>query len=439
MENFHTFSSISRNCMPASKVPSPERVNKNPSPTPVEIPPLPSENHSHSIRVSASKKDPNKEGTSAVSVPLPSTFSPTVTVTSPVPSQQVMRSGSKESQVGSLPPPISPPVNSSSPVEAQKCWYYPSPAFPEDAVVSLPVPCNPSLPTTLRDPEPSLDTEKSLAPPPVLQHSHSSSGELEALHGVGGLSPRRSPCVSSPMDPFSLPPPVSGCLSPVAGLTGSGVPASGSGVCSPLSVGTVEQKFTPSPPPTACVSSFPHHIPSVDSHTPVNTTDVEKGSACSFPRYGSNDLIPGGGMDPAGSSLVGRQNIDGYLSVLERQNLIPPIGEIPGRSHEPPGHFPGFSSPSRVLGIPPAPRHLPTFPGDHGRPVNEHPGPFGGEPFPPSFPMRPGGRADLFPGEPDNDLLPPLGGAGSEGDFTRFGFSGSPGRGGGGRWGGGFL
>eukprot|EP00796_Vickermania_ingenoplastis_P008217 gene8217-5741_t len=88
-------------------------------------------------------------------------------------------------------------------------------------------------------------------------------------------------------------------------------------------------------------------------------------------RYGDNDLLPGGGLDPAGSSLINERNFHSYMHSLYG-------GEAPGSG--------GASLPRA--------RYDPMFPGDH-----------------PGFDMRvPGSRVpDAFPGEPDNDILQPPG------------------------------
>lgn len=116
-------------------------------------------------------------------------------------------------------------------------------------------------------------------------------------------------------------------------------------------------------------------------------------------KYGENDLIPGGAMNPAGSSLVGPQNFRAYMRSV---------------------HGEGEEGGPRAVGFhPPGARYNPMFTGDEGG----VPSRFGRGP--------PGvGAAALFPGEPDNDLLPPpsgfdggLNGVGLRGGF---GFGGAP-------------
>lgn len=252
----------------------------------------------------------------------------------------------------------------------------------------------------------------------------------DTSQGVPSTSSLPSPVHSSPTDVFPLPSPLPSSM--VVGATAPSTLMASCGSGEKIVPPESTVLFPPSPPKTTFPSSPSLHPPPFGINGLIS--GVGGGSAAPFPRYGSNDLYPGGGIDPVGSSLIDRQNIDAYVNSLHANGLQEPLRQDTDLSGvHTTGYFPGSNS-LQALGALPAPRSLPTFLGDTGKPTIGR----GGEPYPPSWPTVPSGKAELFPGEPDNDLLPPLGGAGS-GDPPGCNFGFGRGIGKGGRGGGSFF
>lgn len=421
----YTFSPVLGNRVPPSKVPSPEKAKKPASPSTIEIPPLPSDTRSPRPGNASEKTVPNGSETIAVDT-LPCTLSPVGTSSSAATKVVSSPNIPKEPQASYLPPPVSSPAPP-SPVKSRPSCHATSTASTESGVVALPnahySPPSPSPQTVQKSVE-----KEDCCTPPLTHHSRTlSGGNGGVLQKAGFALGGRSPLPSSPTDTISLPPPAYPFSMTGGGAIGNGMPSGVNGERIGSPVGSTG-KFS-SPPITGCASSFVNPLPCGAGGMAIGTAGGQTGGP--FPKYGSNDLIPGGGFDPVGSSLINRHNIDGYLGSLQQQGILPPTGVMPGTPEAAPlGHPPGSCFSGRGLGMLPTPQYLPMFVGDTGRPVG---GPIGvrrGEPLGPVFPMPPGGKAELFLGEPDNDLLPPLGGGGN-GDPPGFdfGFGGEPGKG----------
>lgn len=407
----------------SSKGSTPEKGQVTNSPTTVEIPPLFSEVRSADMHSRSGKEPRNGAGKNSEEA-LPPAHSPRERSHLTLPSPRLLSTGSMESKgsqhVSSPPPPLLSHAPS-SPTASLKSGKESFSVSNQPAVVSLPPTSYSKLSPTVQS-SPPLAQKEECSTFPLTRHSRVPSINIDTPRGVLSTSSHPSPVHSCPTDAFPLPLPPS---STVVGASASPslTTSSGSSEKNPPPEPTVS--FPPSPPKTSFPSSPSLHPLPFGSGGLI--CGVGGGSAAPFPRYGSNDLYPGGGIDPVGSSLVGRQNIDAHLNSLRPNGLQEPPkqdSDLPGRHTT--GYFTGNTS-LQALGELPAPHHLPTFLGDTDKTVGGR----GGGAYPPAWPMAPSGKAELFPGEPDNDLLPPLGGAGS-GDppGCNFGFGRGIGRGG---------